>query len=59
MKDFKNRIQDRANILDLTLSEDKLEELNKWVNQSIERGVHEFDALDYVYLNLKKDNDNK
>lgn len=59
MKDFRNRIKDRADILNLFLNEDKLEELNKWVNDSIERGVHEFNALDYVYLRLRKEKDNK
>lgn len=53
MKDFRARIQCRADILNVLLTESQLEFLNTKVNEDIKRGIHEFDALDYAYFYIK------
>lgn len=54
MKDYRERIKSRAEMLKFRLDEAQLEELNKWVNDAITNGVDERSALDYVYIDLKK-----
>lgn len=50
MKDYRERIKDRAKICEVELTYEQLTFLNQKVNDDIGRGVHEFDALDYAYM---------
>ena len=54
MKDYRERIIDRAEICEVKLTDQQLSFLNQKVNDAINRGVHEFDALDYAYMYIKK-----
>ena len=53
MADYRDRIQDRANLYDVILTYEQLAFLNQKVNDDIARGVHESDALDYAYFYIK------
>jgi len=53
MTDYRERIQDRANVVDVVLNNEQLAILNQQVNDSIKSGLHEFDALDYAYFYIK------
>lgn len=53
MKDYRARIIYRASILKIELEEEELESLNSRVNERVIKGLHEFDALDMIYLHLK------
>jgi hypothetical protein len=53
MKDYRERIKDRARICEVELTYEQLAFLNQKVNDDINRGVHEFDALDYAYMYIK------
>lgn len=53
MKDYIERIKDRARICGVELTYKQLTFLNQKVNDDINRGVHEFDALDYSYMYIK------
>ncbi len=54
MSDFKIRIQNRASIIGLILSDAQLEFLNTIVVKSIQNGSSEFDALDKLFDYLKR-----
>lgn len=51
---YRQRIQDRADAIDVKLNYDQLSILNQQVNDRIEYGLHEFDALDYAFFEIKK-----
>jgi len=53
MKDYRERIQNRANIVDVVLSSEQLAVLNQQVNDRVKNGLHEFDALDYAYFHIE------
>ena len=53
MADYRERIQDRASIVNVILNNDQLTILNQQVNDRINSGLHEFDALDYAYFYIK------
>jgi len=53
MNDYRERIKSRAKICDVELTYEQLAFLNQKVNDDIDRGVHEFDALDYAYMYIK------
>jgi hypothetical protein len=53
MDDYRKRIQDRADVVNLVLSNEQLAVLNQRVNDSISMGSHESDALDYAYFYIK------
>ena len=52
-KDYKASIIDRASILRIELNDSELETLNTGVNQRVNYGLHEFDALDMLFFDLK------
>lgn len=54
MKDFIERIKDRANICDVELTHEQLSSLNQKVNDNISNGMHEFSALDHAYFFIKR-----
>lgn len=53
MADYRERIQDRASIIDIVLNSEQLAILNQKVNDRVDNGVHEHDALDYAYFYIK------
>lgn len=54
MTDYRNRIEDRVKICGVELTYEQIAFLNQKVNDDINRGVHEFDALDYAYFYIKR-----
>jgi len=55
MGNYCQQIRERAEILDINLSTQQQQELNKRVNDRIENGVFWKDALDHIYLQMKND----
>ena len=53
MKNYRERIIQRAEIVEVELFEEQLEFFNSLINKKVENGVDERDALDYVYFMLK------
>lgn len=53
MKNYRERIIQRAEIAEVELFEEQLEFFNTLINKKVENGVDERDALDYVYFTLK------
>ena len=53
MKDYRARIKSRADILKFDLNYEQLAFLNQRVNDSIQSGTYELDALDYAYFYIK------
>jgi len=53
MTDYRERLQDRASVVDVVLNNEQLAILNQQVNDRIKSGLHEFDALDYTYFYIK------
>ena len=54
MIDFKYRIIERANILNIRLSDEQLDLFNYKVNSDISNGSHEHDALDMIFFHIQK-----
>jgi len=53
MNDYRERIQNRANIVGVVLSSEQLAVLNQQVNDRVKNGLHEFDALDYACFHIE------
>lgn len=53
MNDYRNRILDRASILNLKISINELDNINRKVNDRVNYGLHINDALDYAYFYMK------
>jgi hypothetical protein len=52
-KDYRERIKDRAEICEVELTYEQLAFLNQKVNDDINTGTCEYDALDYAYMYIK------